>query len=278
VTDPAAPLQPLTAVPPNPNEPVEATSAPAAEFDPAGTAAHPGEVKPTTEPKFPKQLQGPLAEVETPESVKRDEDTVASSALTREPIKFITNVNYLTPNRPSWIEMPPTYDDAKEVLRVAVKAGPYRSVRDCEPDLEKEVALAVSDFVNQQVKARYASTFITYSLDDLRRRNVVREQFSEQLGTSLGLMNQVHAQLVFDNKFRDEIEHRWSEITAKSRLGQTGLGAGVVLLLLSTLFSYFKVDTATKGYYTGRLQFATAGAILALVAASVLLAKCIPWM
>ena len=91
-------------------------------------------------------------------------------------------------------------------------------------------------------------------------------------------MNQVHAQLVFDDKFRDEIEHRWSEVTSKSRLAQTGLGAGVVLLLLSTLFSYFKVDTATKGYYTGRLQFATAGAILALVAASVLLAKCIPWM
>ena len=79
--------------------------------------------------------------------------------------------------------MPPTYDDASGILNVAVKAGPYRSVRDCEPDLEKEVSLAVADFVNQHLKARYASTFVTYSLDDLRRRKVVREQFSEQLGT-----------------------------------------------------------------------------------------------
>ena len=49
-------------------------------------------------------------------------------------------------------------------------------------------------------------------------------------------------------------------------------------MLLGTLFSYFRLDTATKGYYTGRLQFAAAAAILTLVAASVLLAKWIPWM
>ena len=56
------------------------------------------------------------------------------------------------------------------------------------------------------------------------------------------------------------------------------MGAGIVLLLVTTLFGYFKLDTATRGYYTGRLQFAAAAAILALVAASVLLAKWIPWM
>jgi hypothetical protein len=91
-------------------------------------------------------------------------------------------------------------------------------------------------------------------------------------------MSQVHAQLVFDDKFRDEVELRWSELRSRSRLAQTGLGAGVVLLLLGTMFSYFKLDTATKGYYTGRLQFVTAGTILALVAASVVLAKLIPPM
>jgi hypothetical protein len=48
--------------------------------------------------------------------------------------------------------------------------------------------------------------------------------------------------------------------------------------LLGTLFSYFKIDTATRGYYTGRLQFVTAGAILLLVTTSVWLARWIPLM
>ncbi|MGE0759821.1 MAG: hypothetical protein AB7O38_22595 [Pirellulaceae bacterium] len=91
-------------------------------------------------------------------------------------------------------------------------------------------------------------------------------------------MNQAHALLVFDEPFRQEIDRRWSEIRSRSRLVQTGLSAGAILLLLGTLFSYFKLDTATKGYYTRRLQFVTAGTILALVAASVLLAKWIPGM
>jgi hypothetical protein len=74
------------------------------------------------------------------------------------------------------------------------------------------------------------------------------------------------------------LDLRWSQIRARSRLAQAGLGIGVIVLLLGTMFSYFKLDTATRGYYTGRLQFATAGTILTLVAASVLLVRWIRWM
>jgi hypothetical protein len=168
--------------------------------------------------------------------------------------------------------------DVGELHKVPVRGGPYRSLRDCERDLDHEIQLVVSDFTNDHLRAKHASTFINYSVKDLRARKIVREQFSEQLETSMGLMNQVHAQLVFDNHFREELENRWAEIRSKSRLAQTGLGTGIVLLFLGTLFSFLKLDTATKGYYTGRLQFGAAATILALVAASVLLMKWIPWM
>jgi hypothetical protein len=197
-----------------------------------------------------------------------------AKTMSREPVKTITNVRYLSDNRPNWIESAPTYEDG--VLSVAVKAGPYRSVRECEPDLQREVSVAVTEFINDHLHAKHASTFINFSLDELRRRKVVREQFSEQLETSLGVMSQVHAKLAFDSGFRDELDLRWSEIRARSKLAQIGLGASIITLLLGTLFSYFKLDTATKGYYTGRLQFLTAGTILTLVAASVVLAKWIP--
>ena len=79
-------------------------------------------------------------------------------------------------------------------------------------------------------------------------------------------MEQVHALLEFDQSFRDELRQHWAGRIADSRLYQIGLGAGAALLLLGSVFSYFRLDNATRGYYTGRLQFLTAAAILAIVA------------
>lgn len=249
---------------------VTATTA-EAKSPPAETLPRAEADEPSTDNKAATATVAPAESADPAESLQS-----AGSERTRKPIERVANVHYLSANRPSWVETPPTYDG--DVLQVAVLAGPYRTVRECEPELAREVTRVVDDFVNQYLEAPHASNFIKYSLDDLRRRKVVKDQFTEQLEISVGLMNQVHALLVFDNDFRNELDLRWSEVRSKSRLAQTGLGAGVVLLMLGTLFSYFRVDTATKGYYTRRLQFATAGAILALVTASVVLTKFIPWM
>ena len=89
-------------------------------------------------------------------------------------------------------------------------------------------------------------------------------------------MYQTHALMVVDADFGERVLALWKEKKASNRLLQTGLGSGVVLLLLGSLFGYFRLDTATRGYYTGRLQFATAGAILAIVAVSMMVAQWIP--
>ena len=57
-----------------------------------------------------------------------------------------------------------------------------------------------------------------------------------------------------------------------------GLFAGAALLLLASVFGYFRLDNATRGYYTGRLQFMTAAAILAVVGAGAVLAQWIHWL
>jgi len=46
-----------------------------------------------------------------------------------------------------------------------------------------------------------------------------------------------------------------------------------LLGLMGVVFAYLRLDTATKGYYSGRLQFLAAAAILALSAAGVLFAN-----
>lgn len=249
----------------------------AESFDPVATSAAASKdlSSPPTAKKAP--VENTLtAEFDGPsplQSVKQ----MANKLDERQPIRFATDVKYLTPNRPAWLEMAPSYEG--DMLKMAVRAGPYQTIRRCEPDLEREVTAAVAEFINDHLQTPTASRLIHYSLKDLRKRKVVREQFSEQLETSsVGLMSQVHALLVFDQDFRDELDERWGALKAKSRLAQTGLGVGVVLILLGTLFSFLKLDTATKGYYTGRLQFGAATMILLLVAASVLLTKYIRGM
>jgi uncharacterized integral membrane protein len=62
------------------------------------------------------------------------------------------------------------------------------------------------------------------------------------------------------------------------RLRGLALGFGAVLCLLSVVFGYFRLDTATRGYYTGRLQFLAATAILIVIVAGALLATRVMWM
>ena len=57
-----------------------------------------------------------------------------------------------------------------------------------------------------------------------------------------------------------------------------GLFSGGVLLLVGSIFSYFRLDNATRGYYTGRLQFLMAAAILAIVGAGALVSRWIVWL
>jgi hypothetical protein len=61
-------------------------------------------------------------------------------------------------------------------------------------------------------------------------------------------------------------------------LTQLGLFAGAGLLLIGSIFSYFRLDNATRGYYTGRLQFMTAASILAVIGGGIFAARWIHWL
>jgi hypothetical protein len=220
-------------------------------------------------------------EAKAPEAKPESGATAASPAKepaadpSKEPVKIITNVQYLAKDRPDWLEKKPFSEGA--TMRVAVKAGPYYRMRQCLADLDDELRSATAEFIADDLGSTRAAGLIRYNVSEIKNR-LVKATFEEQLTTSVGPMNQAHALLVFDNSFRKEIEQRWKQIKSLSRLLQVGIGSGVVLLMLATMFGYFRLDTATRGYYTGRLQFMAAAAILTLVAASVMLIKWIPWL
>ncbi|MCA9121979.1 MAG: hypothetical protein H6822_26425 [Planctomycetaceae bacterium] len=197
---------------------------------------------------------------------------------------------YLTLPRPEWIETEASKTD--DSYQIAVESGLHVRKRVAQQTLREEVKAAVDTYAKDYLQSELASTLAGYSIEEIESEAVrtislrledetfpiSTERFDEQVEFDYGVMNQSHALVKLNKDVQKALEKRWSKVRATSRLFQTGLGTTAVLLLLGTMFTYLRLDTATRGYYTGRLQFGAAAAILAVIAAGVVFANRIPWM
>ena len=180
--------------------------------------------------------------------------------------------------RPDWVEGRPSLQQA--VHRVPVSSGPYLTMQRSHDGLLKVLKEKTDDYVNDLCGEVYASRHSRLDFDvDFIRSKLVRERpFEEVLtGGSQGDVYVTHALLEFDESFQHLIQKKWSEIVQTRQLLKTGFGATGLILLLGVMFSYFKLDTATRGFYTRRLQLLTVAAILTLVVAGVFAARWTPW-
>lgn len=177
--------------------------------------------------------------------------------------------------RPEWVDAQP--DLAGDVHRIVVTAGPYERKSECVQALDEEKQKAVAQYINDYLGSPRASLLVRYDLETINRRLLKAENVHEEvIQVSLGPMHQVHALLEFDPEFRAELDGAWRDVRAGVRLGQTGLIVFGVLGLLGVAFSYFKLDTATRGYYSGKLQLLAALAILAVLGAGLVMSGWIP--
>ncbi|MDP6720074.1 MAG: hypothetical protein QGF59_15550 [Pirellulaceae bacterium] len=289
----------------------DATEAPAASDENADdksetTGSTTATDEPTGEPQESERTSGPKSDGTSADEEKTDatpDDSVIDDAAAAEAaaihgtqpdsnaaasdaspdlnkavtVEAITNVKYLDrdDDTPSWLEVKPWTKDGVHFVPVVSRL--QISEEDRDSALVKEIKEATDAYINQLLKNKHATKLLNLRSGSTVPR--VTESFEEQVAVTEGtVFHQSHALLSFDDDFRGTVSAKWDEVRAASRLMQTGLGAGIVILLLSTMFSYFKLDTATRGYYTGRLQFAAAAAILAVIAASVLFANYVPWM
>ena len=187
------------------------------------------------------------------------------------------------PPRPEWVEA----DEVRsgDVHTTAVSSGPHETQRECRKALDRELEQAVCDYIDWYLGSVHderfrASTLVRYDLDEIKRRLVPSGKvYHEVIRVSFGPMHQMHAQLAFDQAFRreldsrrSELERHWKEWIVRGRLLGTALGFGVLLAVMGVFFGYFRLDTATRGFYTARLQWTAAVAILALLTAGALLA------
>lgn len=160
--------------------------------------------------------------------------------------------------RPKWVDEPTGLVNG--VYYKNVSSGPYATVAGCDEALPAELNIAVDQFIDSYLGSG-ASHLVHLPLGYVQDE-LVKARYEETSDFSIGPMKNVHVQLVFDGKAREVIKRRYQNALADVRMKEVAIGAGSVLLLLGAMFSYLKLDTATRGYYTGRLRVATALAIL----------------
>lgn len=218
----------------------------------------------------------------TPAPVKESGgESVPAAKLPEGELHTAPNVNpdtiVIPPGRPEWVGKNVTVGSEHSI---AVCSGLFSTQAEADLELDRVLRKRTDEYIAEQLGNSFAPQLVGYDLPKIKRelvksQNVYLEQVSVP---STGPMQQVHALLEFDPDFRQRITSQWHDLTAYYRLLQTGLVAGGALLFLGTIFSYFRLDNATRGYYTGRLQFMTAAAILAIVGSGAVLARWIYWL
>jgi hypothetical protein len=205
----------------------------------------------------------------------------SASATTGSEFDIEAPVKYVEPaGRPTWVKARPK-TTGPGIHTVPVASGPFPLTleRDAQRALDSAIVESTNDYIAQQLGSQLAPQLLRYSAHEIKERFIRHENVhADEANYSFGPMHESFALLEFDQSFRDELSGRWDGIRSTSRLTQLGLFAGAGLLLLVSIFGYFRLDNATRGYYTGRLQFATAAAILAVIGAGVFAAQWIHWL
>lgn len=157
-----------------------------------------------------------------------------------------------------------------DVYRMPVEIGPYVTRAECDAEQPRILREAVRRYANQLLgegAAEYVDLPLPYIF-----QNIVRADCEEYRETSVGRMLYVHNLLEFDRKVNDHLNDVYKQAVMAQRLKYAGTGAAGIFGLLATVFGYLKLDTLSRGYYTGRLRAAAVAAILGLVATLVLAA------
>jgi len=206
--------------------------------------------------------------------------SASASATEAEPvIDAPADTVEIPPGRPSWVGTELNTRD--KVHTVAVSSGPYKKEGQAKRALDEAIEKATSEYIADQLGSEYAALALRYDAATVKKRwlkDSNRYHDVARYSEPVGEMHEHFALLEFGPDFRKELDRRWTQVRAKSRVLQTGFVCGAVLLLLASVFGYFRLDNATRGYYTGRLQFMTAAAILAVVGAGAIIARYITWL
>lgn len=182
--------------------------------------------------------------------------------------------------RPAWVDAPAArlggayrtrvaWADAPTglvggIYRTRLEVGDYATREECDRNLPEALQQAVKAYAERLIgegAGRRTNVPLPYI-----HEHIVKQEWEEHPVASFGPMVRLHVLMEFDQNDRDYIKDLHQQALVAERLKYTAVATGGLFALLATVFGYLKLDTLTRGYYTGRLRMAAALTILALVA------------
>ncbi len=145
----------------------------------------------------------------------------------------------------------------------AIQAGPYPSEPEAYKHLLIEAEKYTRDYYIQREFGAEAADKIIIDRDYLQREILKKptwaapskHEFEGEMEDWITL----HGRLEYTSNTRAYFAKQWAEVMAQRNLWGICIVATSVLALIGTLLGYFRLDTATKGYYTTRLKLAATG-------------------
>jgi hypothetical protein len=208
--------------------------------------------------------------------IKPDSDEVVSRTGIASEVDTLSPGEAPVSEPPDWLNWAEKHEDGVDYRPVS--SGPYATRDECRRALAEAMKRAVDEYVDEHRGRPGAADYVDFDLAYIKTHLRHSDVYQEQVQASFGPMIQQHALLEFGQDFREEIERRWKQVRVTSRLALVSLVAVAILAGLATVYAYLRLDTATRGYYSGRLQIAAGAVILGLVALGVLMARWIPWL
>jgi hypothetical protein len=210
-----------------------------------------------------------VAEEAEPKTEPADEPVEEAAATPEEPEE--SNVGELSvaplsqDNRPAWVDRKPYKEGS--VYYWPVASDPRPDADQAELDaLPAALSGAVADYINQKLRlgslaTRQVQLDPTYVRDQL----VGEDIWIEPRNSPVGEFFRVHALVKFDREANTVIREAWSRERLEGRLWSAGGFLAVVLLFLSLIYSYLKIDQVTKGSRRALLRIAAILVILGLM-------------
>jgi hypothetical protein len=99
-------------------------------------------------------------------------------------------------NRPAWIDQAPRRTN--EGYEMAMVVGPYTTRLECESHLPGAVAAALDEYTEAYLGRQWVGRI---DVPELRRKELVVDQWQETIQASFGPMIQLHVLLRFDDRF-----------------------------------------------------------------------------
>jgi len=213
----------------------------------------------------------------TAESAASATPTESTPAPTAEAVAAgPSNVTATRPpdSPPEWLERTSRFSDG--VYYLYATDGPFIDRRQCEEALPELLRRRTAEYVREylglgnDVALAVSPHYIQSEIVKEVWIGPWQEESSGVLPTSEPFDRYgLYVAMEFDDADRAYFANIWRQQQVTDRVWATAIASGVLLSLMGIVFGYLKLDTMTRGYYSGRLKLAAAGAATAAVGAAV---------